>query len=491
MDGAEILAALDKMTKKRKLDPAKNVLDELIELIEAFSREEASASGRTATERARLMAELMATINAPHLKGLLQAHHKEAVSCATKLGKAADKALAASVDAAVPPEAIKTLEPRLVHIAIRQHLLVSGRFDVAQRFGEACGLTPASPAARIDADSRCEHATSALKSPSAPADWEEVALRRMHTVRQAVLSGEMAPLLSWLEEHAHELAPHAAAQLSFDAHQLEYVRLLKAGEVKAALGLLRTHLTAAAHAATRATVAHVAASREAAPLRSREDPASFDLPPGNAPASAPAPSCSALPHPLLRAAAGAAPPPAASLPAAPWAAPSAADSRLRQLAGALAYAHRLDGSPYAALLDEPKLRAAVLVSFERECLARLGLPSKPALATCVSAGLQALPKLAKLAGVLKHKYVQLCGAASTLPLDLDLGPAFAYHSTFTCPISKELATPGNPPMLLPCGHVLALASVTKLARSSRNAQFKCPYCPAESTSADAQALLIT
>ena len=80
-------------------------------------------------------------------KSVLQAHHKEALSCATKLSKAADKALATTVDAAIPPEIIETLEPRLVHIAIRQHLLVNGRFDVAQRFGESCGLTPASCAA--------------------------------------------------------------------------------------------------------------------------------------------------------------------------------------------------------------------------------------------------------------------------------------------------------------------------------------------------------
>jgi hypothetical protein len=56
--------------------------------------------------------------------------------------------------------------------------------------------------------------------------------------------------------------------------------------------------------------------------------------------------------------------------------------------------------------------------------------------------------------VLKHKYVELYRTGATLPLDLDLGARFTYHSTFTCPISKELASSDNPPSLLPCTRAL-------------------------------------
>ena len=91
---------------------------------------------------------------------------------------------------------------------------------------------------------------------------------------------------------------------------------------------------------------------------------------------------------------------------------------------------------------------------------------------------------------MKSRYSDLFTSGGTLPLDLDLGPKFTFHSTFTCPISKELATLSNPPMLLPCGHVLALGSVTKLARGSRATRFKCPYCPSECSSAGCQALSI-
>ena len=43
-------------------------------------------------------------------------------------------------------------------------------------------------------------------------------------------------------------------------------------------------------------------------------------------------------------------------------------------------------------------------------------------------------------------------------------------------------------MLLPCGHVLSLASMAKLARGSRTMRFKCPYCPVESNMVMARAL---
>ena len=45
-------------------------------------------------------------------------------------------------------------------------------------------------------------------------------------------------------------------------------------------------------------------------------------------------------------------------------------------------------------------------------------------------------------------------------------------------------------MMLPCGHVLALSSITKLARGSRTHRFKCPYCPAECSTAMAKELLL-
>ena len=162
-------------------------------------------------------------------------------------------------------------------------------------------------------------------------------------------------------------------------------------------------------------------------------------------------------------------------------------ARLHRLAGALAFGHRLESSPYDGEIDAASQCSKIEGTFVNASLELLELPSMSALSTCVDAGLLATPHLAKLASVLKLKYTEVFRSGSTLPVDLNLGPQYAYHSTFTCPISKEVATGANPPMLLPCGHVLALGSLTKLC-GSRSARFKCPYCPAESTIAKTQAL---
>lgn len=50
-----------------------------------------------------------------------------------------------------------------------------------------------------------------------------------------------------------------------------------------------------------------------------------------------------------------------------------------------------------------------------------------------------------------------------------------FHSVLTCPVSREMATPDNPPVLLQCGHVVLSTSMRALP-SSRTGRFKCPTC---------------
>lgn len=464
-EGAQqILGALDNVTKKRKLDPTLRKLDELIELLENWEREDAAADHGDST-RASSLSALRAALSSHDARAVLQSHHKELVTAATKLSKVTDKAIGTNVEGVLP--AGMTLDTALVNHAIHQHLLISGRFAVAERFAVACGLDMSQAA--------------------------EAALKQMHAVRDALEAGETAPLAEWLAQHQGSLPAQRSASLAFDLCQLRFVRLLKSGDSAGALALLRRHVASRQQqqevvVADRVgqTVAEVAVE-SASSSESARSPPDATQPRAHATSSAASGSETAS-----QASSSLDAPPRVTLPLP-------TEARVRELVGALAFAHRLDSSPYAQALDEARLRDRLAASFTRDCLAMHQLPSESPLVKCVDACSLALPRLAKLATMLKGKYADLCRSGSTLPIDLDLGPSFSFHSTFTCPISKESATRGNPPMLLPCGHVLALGSVTKLAREraiggvmrgSRSARFKCPYCPAECTMVAAQSLTI-
>lgn len=156
---------------------------------------------------------------------------------------------------------------------------------------------------------------------------------------------------------------------------------------------------------------------------------------------------------------------------------------VQQLMGALLFADRLGSSPYAQMAGESHWRAAREL-LRTEFLALSGLPAESALSTSVRVGVLALPTLTKVAHVLQAKVGgRPLGSCERLPIELGLPPEFTFHSILTCPVSREQCTRDNPPMLLPCGHVISLASISKLSRGCRTARFKCPYCPAETTTA--------
>lgn len=101
------------------------------------------------------------------------------------------------------------------------------------------------------------------------------------------------------------------------------------------------------------------------------------------------------------------------------------------------------------------------------------------LTVAVAAGAIALPTLLKLAALFEKKQLATdLHTCEQLPVEIELGPEFVFHSIFACPVSRDQSTAENPPVLLPCNHVLCEQSVLKIAKS-RTRMFKCPYCPTE------------
>ncbi|PNS21580.1 hypothetical protein CAC42_939 [Sphaceloma murrayae] len=151
------------------------------------------------------------------------------------------------------------------------------------------------------------------------------------------------------------------------------------------------------------------------------------------------------------------------------------------LVGSLAFSPSIQSSPYRKTFYDSDTWEDTANSFTREFCGLLGLSEKSPLYTAVTAGGIALPTLEKLERVMSEAGGQWT-SANELPVEIALPPAYLFHSIFVCPVSKEQATDANPPMMLPCGHVIAKESMDRI---SRGAKAKCSYCPNEYMPRDA------
>ncbi|KAF2796130.1 hypothetical protein K505DRAFT_300918 [Melanomma pulvis-pyrius CBS 109.77] len=159
---------------------------------------------------------------------------------------------------------------------------------------------------------------------------------------------------------------------------------------------------------------------------------------------------------------------------------------IQKLIGAMAFWPNVQDSPYRRYFYNDSAWEEVAASFTREFCSLLGLSADSPLYIAATAGAIALPTLLKLQNIMKEKRTEWT-TQNELPVEIPLPPSYHFHSIFVCPVSKEQSTDQNPPMMMPCGHVIAQESLNKL---SKGARFKCPYCPGESHPRDAKKVFL-
>jgi E3 ubiquitin-protein transferase RMND5 len=150
----------------------------------------------------------------------------------------------------------------------------------------------------------------------------------------------------------------------------------------------------------------------------------------------------------------------------------------------LLYKKRLSNSPYVDLLDQ-NLSNDIQHAFTRDFCQLLGLSADSPLYISVTVGVSALPTILKMSSILKDKSGLAWNQSGELPVEIPLQDSYRFHSVFACPVSKELGTDENPPMMMPCGHVICKESLNRLGKGSSTSRFKCPYCPQESSASQA------
>jgi len=144
--------------------------------------------------------------------------------------------------------------------------------------------------------------------------------------------------------------------------------------------------------------------------------------------------------------------------------------------GLLLWAGRLDEAPRKELAAG-RLWEQAAEEVARQSCALLGQASESPLLVSVAAGAAVLPTLLKVVRTMgKGIDFKTC---EQLPVELELGREYYFHSIFACPVSKDQSTKENPPMMLPCGHVLSRESLLTICKKETARTFKCPYCPQE------------
>ncbi|KAG8533936.1 uncharacterized protein KY384_001677 [Bacidia gigantensis] len=157
---------------------------------------------------------------------------------------------------------------------------------------------------------------------------------------------------------------------------------------------------------------------------------------------------------------------------------------ISSLATLMAYHTNLATSPYRKMYFDNLTWEYLGENFTKEFCSLLGLSAESPLYVAATAGAIALPMVLKMKNVMLAKRAEWT-TAQELPHEVALPQNYLYHSIFVCPVSKAQTTDDNPPMMMPCGHVIAQDTMATMSRGSK---FKCPYCPNESRPEEARKL---
>lgn len=154
---------------------------------------------------------------------------------------------------------------------------------------------------------------------------------------------------------------------------------------------------------------------------------------------------------------------------------------LAELSTALALWRSSGGSTPPVTISVNEVAAKSLEELEaglrRSLLNHMRLAPTSPLATAYLASVECLPLYAKTARLLQTGATEWT-SKTELPMEVPLPRDLQFHPVFVCPVSKEETSAENPPVILPCGHVLSRDSASDLEEYSRMVmETKCPYCP--------------
>lgn len=158
-------------------------------------------------------------------------------------------------------------------------------------------------------------------------------------------------------------------------------------------------------------------------------------------------------------------------------------SEIDQLSGASLFLSQPENTPYQELMD-PEFDQFVVRRLTEEWCRAIGLPRSSGFLTVFAAGSAVLKDLVEIGQVVGSKVW-----TEPLPAELALSSELKFHSIFVCPVSREIATPENPPMLLPCGHLICKSSLERMM-SGTVRKVKCPTCPVEVGEEDVRMIFI-